>query len=343
MKILFQEYEEFKQAPILDNEKAQELATKIGNESNKLTLLAEKKPHLSAECEKNELLLKEIKNNFEATLNEQTNSYHSIIQNCVNELNDCKNRTFRYLVKDFFTSADARRRVTFIDDLTTKLTALKTNPKIDVQAILTFINKHKADFPGTHLQPALNFVATQLINLERTVNNRPVSNEVATVEEISQKLTALNNPAYKQAILTLYKHINKMDKYGQDLNNKKGAPNEAKVIRQLARELTLELDKLVSQDTLPTSTQYQQFKEDFTCRLHSQDKSMSTHRKLWKPIVANILIGICTLGLALVSQAIVSKLTQRHAQLFFSKTKRQHTQKGVEKELKQLGKIQFGA
>jgi hypothetical protein len=130
-------------------------------------------------------------------------------------------------------------------------------------------------------------------------------------------------------LVKLHEKIKAMSDYGRSMEE--GDIAKAKIVQELAKNLeekVLEFYKN-SVNKQPNENNIQQFKGEFKQLLHSQDNHMQSHRKKWKPIVANILFcfsGIGLMALALKAgqsaiQAIRGKrqFTINNA-LFFAKT-----------------------
>ena len=149
----------------------------------------------------------------------------------------------------------------------------------------------------------------------------------------------LASPKIQQNIRALYAQLHSMAEYGQKLKKP-----EQEIVGQLEFDLRRELDDFVARSFDPDfpnspstdemATCFDDFKERFTARLHSQDHMMTQHTKKWRPIVANILAGVATLGIALGVKLIYSKLKEGHASFFMGKTGKEQQVKRVEDTLK---------
>ena len=123
-----------------------------------------------------------------------------------------------------------------------------------------------------------------------------------------------------------------MKRYGERLSNKH--PNKSDTVRDLSQELKERIDEFVMSQGTERPKDIQEFKSGFKLLLHSQDGLMHSHRHIWKPIVANILLALTGIGLVAIiikatSQAIQPQgnpldpnRTFNHS-LFFAKTKTQ--------------------
>jgi hypothetical protein len=121
----------------------------------------------------------------------------------------------------------------------------------------------------------------------------------------------------------LYQQIKQMKVYGEHLQKIDAEKGEAVV--KLASLLTLRANSYFClEDSEKTLTIFNDFAKKFRTLLHGKDALMSTHREIWKPIIANIAIALSGIGLLLIAaQLIHSKLTTNTASFFFAKTKRQ--------------------
>ena len=143
-----------------------------------------------------------------------------------------------------------------------------------------------------------------------------------------------------QNIRALYAQLHRMKEYGQKLKEP-----ALSTVTNLAKDLTRDLDDFIVRTfdpdhlTEPLSpgdiaNHFNDFKERFTARLHTQDQLMAQHTKKWRPMVANILAGVATLGIALGVKLVYSKLKEGHASFFMSKTGKEQHVKRVEDTLR---------
>lgn len=125
---------------------------------------------------------------------------------------------------------------------------------------------------------------------------------------------------------TLIQHIMIMSQYGVVLA--KEDKNKSQAVAGLVGKLNDLIDGFVERSSVQRTTAVDaaQFKRGFKKVLHEQDHVMNSHRHLWKPIVANLLIALTGIGLlALIGHAIYHAVqhggspTINHA-LFFAKT-----------------------
>jgi hypothetical protein len=139
----------------------------------------------------------------------------------------------------------------------------------------------------------------------------------------------------------LYNKINKMGKYGAKLS----ALNLVKgqIVVELAGQLKGMLKEASKIEKTPDSLET--FKKDFHKILHSKDTEMQAHRKIWKPITANILIALTGIGLLAIivkaaSHAIdfskKNQPTSFNNSFFFAKTSSQELGDEIDGSLNHL-------
>ena len=87
----------------------------------------------------------------------------------------------------------------------------------------------------------------------------------------------------------------------------------------------------------PTAEIFDAFKARFIARLHSHDDVLSQRTNgQWKPIVANILIALATVGIALVIKAAYSKVKTGRVLGFFSETEGQRQVIAIDKSVNDI-------
>lgn len=136
---------------------------------------------------------------------------------------------------------------------------------------------------------------------------------------------AINNSIYKKKHV-LFDAINKMYLYGIELAGED--VNKSSKLIVLANHLKNEVNSFCSELNYK-DVDVAAFEERFKKVLHSQDELMNKHRKIWKPIIANILIALTGFGLvALIlktgTMAVVALATKKpisfNDSFFFAKT-----------------------
>jgi TPR repeat protein len=134
-------------------------------------------------------------------------------------------------------------------------------------------------------------------------------------------------------IRTLYTQIKKMMQYGEEIGGDKGD-----LVKCYAKFLELKLDIFFMNSICkpPTLEEEKAFKLEFSKLLHSKDKEMQSHRKAWKPIVANILIALTGIGLVAIiakvtAHAVSSPIFSKNKAFFFAQTQTERLAKKIEK------------
>ncbi|OGT61010.1 MAG: hypothetical protein A3E85_03550 [Gammaproteobacteria bacterium RIFCSPHIGHO2_12_FULL_45_12] len=151
------------------------------------------------------------------------------------------------------------------------------------------------------------------------------------VEEIKRE--EIEYSVANETVTALYEKIEAMNTYGKSLketDDKKGT---------IAVELSAGLKKIADDFFMKPQKQaaFQGFKDEFSRLLHSQDDQMNEHRKIWKPILANISIALTGVGaLMLGCKLIYSKLTTGKFSFFFDTTKRQQQVDEIENAAQRL-------
>ncbi|WP_131793423.1 hypothetical protein [Legionella brunensis] len=169
---------------------------------------------------------------------------------------------------------------------------------------------------------------------EQTTKSSP---EQATTESHEN----LKSPA---SFNNLYLKIKFMQDFGETLSHVDKPKGDA--VTKLAEELKQKVDefsKQISQEP-PSPEDIKRFQADFKKLLHSQDNIMKEHREILKPIVANILFSLLTLGIGLLAISIKAGVGAVRAYqddrkiaasdiLFFAQTKREQAIDTIEKDI----------
>jgi hypothetical protein len=245
----------------------------------------------------------ELKTQQETELNAQQETRASLVVELKRLLNNYKEaRAEKYHVKDAFASTDKKARETFVTTMNALFDAYETSGTSN--ELLATMAEHRLKFPGIDLQSTLNKITIKLMDADPVHH----SEEVIVLEaqhKDQQKLDAL------------YNGLNKMVAFAKDLTDKK----EQDIVSRLAGELRQDLDCFVKKE--PSEAAYQHFKTKFKARLHSEDSIMSKHEHLWKPIVANLLIALFSLGTLIGIQVVQSKITSGCVRFFATETAKQ--------------------
>ncbi len=133
-----------------------------------------------------------------------------------------------------------------------------------------------------------------------------------------------------------------MNQYGQSL--KSNHKQKGVAVIALADKLQDKICSFVKniEHFEPPIEALEQFKTDFIALLHSEDKVMNAHSRIWKPIVANILIALSGVGLlAIIAKAVTHVITAKRKEdisfnraFFFARTHSQQNIDNVEHEMR---------
>lgn len=208
--------------------------------------------------------------------------------------------------------------------------------KISQQGKHKFVNREIIVL-SNKLNPAVFF---QLINHSSKpdfVKEKPVVNKEHT------PINAINSlPQFHQLINA----IKKMSVYGKKLI-KENEKKKGDLAIKLADELldTLEAFYKKSHHTPISQEAINQFKQVFKEKLHEQDEQMEAHRKIWKPITANIFLAFTGIGfLALLGNMAYeaykaskeNKVPKFNQLFFFARTNTEKAATTIEKELNHI-------
>lgn len=163
-----------------------------------------------------------------------------------------------------------------------------------------------------------------LLNAQRNTDARTYSiiNKIK-VKLLEYERTAPHNLREDRPIddgqLDFRQAISKLKKATQAIKNQRWAE---------ATELSMQLDndlKFFEENygEKATEAEYNHFKELFLARIHSHEVTIRNHRALWKPILANILIGLFSFGIVLGFRLAHTYQKNGTATLFFHKTQKE--------------------
>lgn len=238
-------------------------------------------------------------------------------------------RNTHYQLKDKLTSKDKIRRDRCISRLIARLSDYQQtgDEEYKINAIIGLIDDAYMDLcPGIKLKPVLNKIKFELLSFGVTVTAIPEG--YVGVDSIP----ADYNPALRSAIADLYGKLDHMLTYGQ-------THHDQQTVIDLEIALREDLDRFVIDNTTqaPTAEIFNAFKARFTARLHSHDDVLGQRTSgQWKPIVANILIALATVGIALVIKAAYSKVKTGRVLGFFSETEGQRQVNAIEKSVNDI-------
>lgn len=190
----------------------------------------------------------------------------------------------------------------------------------DHAGVSVLIEANKKRFPGIHLQTILNKITVELFDLNQQVPqnyNQGPSVNIDLIIRHQQAIEILQTQKLTQSNYVLA--INKLFELIEDMANKWPQTH------RLTDKLRQDIDRFVIShpNTVPDEKAYHQFVTLFTARLHSEDDELSRHRSGWKANLANLMIGVFTLGIALGIKLVHSRWNEGRYSLFFDKTRRQ--------------------
>ncbi len=190
------------------------------------------------------------------------------------------------------------------------------------EELLSYIKQNKRKFPDINSQALLCKIIAEVKDLDQQI---PANYNLELPKHSATEL-------HKQAKDILEKKTNKQ--YVNAINHLQGLIDTMETgwpqTESLAKKLRANLDTFVTQFPEPSPDNYEQFKEHFIARLHSEDDLMCKHRAAWKANLANFAIGVVTLGIALGIKLAISKHSEGRFTLFFDKTKRQQKISAIE-------------
>lgn len=181
--------------------------------------------------------------------------------------------------------------------------------------------------------------------LATKVKNEQITEYFKSIFKVEKylELKAINSDLQPKAppmnLSDLYSKIINMKEYGVSLLAVDNLKGHAAV--HLADQLE-KTAKSYSESLQHSDKNLEQFKTEFKKLLHSQDDLMKTHRELWKPISANILLALTGLGLlAIVVKTCVAwadnasnnKPFSFNNALFFAKTNRELKNEAIEESI----------
>ncbi len=216
-------------------------------------------------------------------------------------------------LKDNVTSSDKDARTAFVNELNALLQKYRNENTIETnEEVLELIDQKGKDFPGVHLQTALNRIKLELLEARE---------EQEELVEADIGVILLNHPdeRFATSITKLFEKIDDMKRYGTSL-----PANDQGMVLRLTKKLKNDVFQLVNANPLhaPTHEKFKQFEQKFTARLHTEDVAMSKHTG-WGAFLKNLLAAIVTVGIALGVKLAYSKHTTGVVSFFADKTGKQ--------------------
>jgi hypothetical protein len=215
----------------------------------------------------------------------------------------------------------------------------------------------KMRFPGFRLRSLLNKLMVEILNISSVINLEPVAAAVAEVdagggaiphaaengepEAVEVVIAPIESPIkiflrnlcaslvpeqknFGIGLQNLYENIKEMEAYVSTLPESPGKTEATNFATSLRQELdTFVRAHIDDPDIHSARAEYPDFKTKFIAQLHSKGDVMSTLRSSGEKagvIIANIIAGVFTLGIALGIKLLVSKVSTGRFALFFDKT-----------------------
>lgn len=189
--------------------------------------------------------------------------------------------------------------------------------------VLKSLRAHASLCTDTNQKVILDKMMVQILDAKRQISqgyDHAASLESQEVDKMGEILKSLENTQkkYVESIRELHAHVLAMRRYALDVISPADTAC-CDTVFNLTHELCTHISRFVmdSPNAKPDEKSFEAFRELFTARLNSKNDEMEKHRALWKPIVANILIGLTTLGLAILIKLVITQ------SFFFEKTRRQ--------------------
>jgi hypothetical protein len=232
---------------------------------------------------------------------------------------------------------DKVMRTQFITDLQLKLNAYKDSG--NSKEVLDHIRAKRKQLTGGELEQILNQLTVKIMDSDDKI---PTSYVLSEEDEISLDAQAVkvllkfvDNPDYNQRIIGLHEQVTAMRDFGNSLN-------VTDPCRQIAIDLANKLDEDIHRFVIkhpvvaPDANAYARFQDKFTARSHSKDNDMEPYCSTWLAILANIAIGVASLGIALGIKAITSYVKTGESFLFFRQSDMQEKVGEINKLAKEI-------
>lgn len=244
-------------------------------------------------------------------------------------------RNERFEWKDKLDASDKGLREGYVGDLKTQLEAYETSG--ESAPLRKAIHNTQKKLTKGLLSRQLDRMLLSIIDSDYNIPSDYTSTTDNLEPNPEERVKKHPDKDYAEGIDRLYKQIEGLVAFSQTQSCKE----DQAVITELAQALKQHLDYFVVKtlDTTPTVEAYTLFTEEFRIRLHSKDEELSQHRDLWRPflaILANITLGLITLGFAVGVKLIHSKVTTGQFSFFCEKTERLEKIEVVDELVKQI-------
>ncbi len=236
--------------------------------------------------------------------------HEDIVTGYIDSLNKYKeDRTTRFGGKDRLYSKDKTVRDAFVDNLIIKLRAFKGDQKQqNFNAVMKFIDKEGKKYPGTHLQTVLNQIKVNMLDRKDKVLNQD-EKMAKNLEDILNESTNKNYVKWMQQLL---KKIDELEGFGTVLKEEK-TQGDKNTVQNLAKNLRQDVDRFVRSHPNGIDNNnindYKAFKDKFTARLHSENKTMNQYQGFWKTFLQKVA-SIFTRGLNPVTHGKIDSIAK---------------------------------
>ncbi|QRN03704.1 hypothetical protein GH742_07385 [Legionella sp. MW5194] len=245
-------------------------------------------------------------------------------------------RAERFFVKDFFfSSEDAEKRKTYLGKLRDLLREFKEKGNLETfNRLYELVERGRNEFPGLTLRPMLRRLLVALQERRQDFSEELI--QLNNDEENSSSRRIGKNEV-SEALRVLYGRIDAMRNYEKLQNH---SETVVSAVNRVSQKLKDRLDDFVGakldDGKQVTAQELGSFTDEMRDILRSEDDKMHSERSWFAPVVANIVAGLFTLGIALGIKLARSKSTQGYAAFFMDKTQREKNVDQVDEALEQL-------
>lgn len=245
-------------------------------------------------------------------------------------------RAQRFFVKDFFfSSEDAENRKIYLGELRALLREFKEKGDLETfNRLHALVERGRNEFPGLTLRPMLRRLLVALQERRQDFSDESIQQDDVTENNSSKKIA---KKEISDALKTLYDRIDEMKNHAKLQNHSETVIN---AVNNVSQKLQNRLDNFVEaklgDGKQVTAKELSSFTEEMRDILRSEDDKMHSERSWFAPVVANIVAGLFTLGIALGIKLARSKSTQGYATFFMDKTQREKNVDKVDEALDQL-------
>ncbi len=232
--------------------------------------------------------------------------------------------------KDSRFSQDKLDRTRYISQLNEVLTTYSVSGEI--APVIAKLQAGHGQFYGRKFRPVLNKMMADLLDFERInhVSDQRLSQQPETLAALGARAKVVydaiplegKNRSFKRSIARLRMNVDSLRNKANDLHGEH--PEDSRILVALANDLDGDvyrymLSNPLNEDREQATKSYESFRTIFHARLHSRDDILVKHRSVW-PVVFNVIVGVLTVGIALLACLCVTKLAYGRAGLFFQDT-----------------------